>query len=267
MRLTQEESNGMVFSAVMHAGLLLLAFLVKTEPTSKQAFAFIEVSIGEFQTGSPSQMSDTRNADLESRKNPAVNPEQTELREAETKNQAGENTEKSADLARQTQDIQDNTVVKTPDTDKKNPEKDREQAENATKASEKDARQADSDKKGALNTGDIKGKTGSETSEQGTGEDEKLAAPYQLVWEGDIVRKPLTNIKPAFAGDMDAVITVRFQVRPDGTVGQMIPLKKMSPELEREVMKTLRTARFSALPSGAPQLAQWGTITFRFVLE
>jgi TonB family protein len=66
---------------------------------------------------------------------------------------------------------------------------------------------------------------------------------------------------------VEAEITIRFQVKPAGTVGKMIPLKRMNPELEREILKTLRTWRFSRLPQTVPQTVQWGTITFRFVLE
>lgn len=65
----------------------------------------------------------------------------------------------------------------------------------------------------------------------------------------------------------EATITIRFKVKPDGSIGRVVPLKKMNPKLEREVTRTLRSWRFSQLPSGLPQQSQWGTITFRFVLE
>jgi TonB family protein len=92
-------------------------------------------------------------------------------------------------------------------------------------------------------------------------------APYELKWEGDIDRAPMVQSLPGNVSNSESVITVRFEVRPDGTVGRVIPLRKMGPELEREVMSTLRTWRFSRLPSGSPQQTQWGTITFRFVFE
>jgi TonB family protein len=72
---------------------------------------------------------------------------------------------------------------------------------------------------------------------------------------------------PENTTDHEATITIRFEVKPDGSIGRIIPLKKMNPELEREVMHTLRSWRFSRLPSGIPQQSQWGTITFRFVLD
>jgi TonB family protein len=72
---------------------------------------------------------------------------------------------------------------------------------------------------------------------------------------------------PSNQTNEEAVISVRFEVHPDGSLGRIIPLRKMNPELEREVMRTLRSWRFSRLPSGVPQEPQWGIITFRFVLD
>lgn len=92
-------------------------------------------------------------------------------------------------------------------------------------------------------------------------------SPYELKWEGDLDRAPMVQSLPKNTSNSEAVITVRFEVQPDGTVGRVIPLRKMNPELEREVMSTLRTWRFSRLPGGAPQQTQWGTITFRFVAK
>ena len=86
-------------------------------------------------------------------------------------------------------------------------------------------------------------------------------------WEGDIQRAPLQQAMPRYVVEVEAVITVRFEVRADGTVGRVQPLQRMNPELEREVLNTLRSWRFSRLPSSVPQESQWGRITFRFVLR
>lgn len=95
----------------------------------------------------------------------------------------------------------------------------------------------------------------------------KSSSPYELSWEGEIDRSPIIQTLPDNPNNSEVVITVRFEVRPDGTVGRIIPLRKMNPELEREVMSTLRSWRFSSLPGGVPQQTQWGTITFRFVVQ
>jgi hypothetical protein len=95
--------------------------------------------------------------------------------------------------------------------------------------------------------------------------DDSQSAPYELKWEGNIQRDPLVQPLPQNTTNAEGVISVRFQVKPDGSVGMIIPLKKMNEELEKEVQRTLRSLQFSKLPSGTPQQAQWGTITFRFV--
>jgi TonB family protein len=97
--------------------------------------------------------------------------------------------------------------------------------------------------------------------------EKEVSTPYELRWEGDIERNPMVLPLPDNVTDSEATITIRFEVKPDGSIGRIIPLKQMNPELEREVMSTLRSWRFSRLPSGIPQQSQWGTITFQFVLE
>ena len=96
------------------------------------------------------------------------------------------------------------------------------------------------------------------------------SARFQLDWEGDFNRAPLVQPLPDYPHhqtDSDAVISVRFEVRPDGSVGRLQSIIKATPELEREVLRTLRSWRFSRLPSNMPQESQYATITFRFVLE
>lgn len=91
------------------------------------------------------------------------------------------------------------------------------------------------------------------------------SAPFDLKWEGDLDRSPLVQPLPSNTTNTEGEVSVRFEVRPDGTVGRIIPLRKLDPELEQEVQRTLRNWKFSRLPAGAPQQAQWGTITFRFM--
>lgn len=93
------------------------------------------------------------------------------------------------------------------------------------------------------------------------------SAAYDLKWEGDLDRSPMVQPLPSNITNLEGVVSVRFEVRPDGTVGRIIPLRKLDSELEQEVNRTLRNWKFSRLPAGAPQQAQWGTITFRFVFN
>jgi TonB family protein len=72
---------------------------------------------------------------------------------------------------------------------------------------------------------------------------------------------------PNYQVEVEAVITVRFEVRPDGSVGRIQPIRRSNPELESEITRTLRSWKFSRLPNNTPQESQFGVITFRFVLN
>lgn len=93
------------------------------------------------------------------------------------------------------------------------------------------------------------------------------SSPYNLQWEGNLDRSPMVQPLPENVAGFEAVISIRFEVLPNGSIGRIIPLRKLDPDVEREVMRTLRSWRFSRLPSGVPQEPQWGSITFRFVLD
>src|SRR5690606_31849750 len=127
--------------------------------------------------------------------------------------------------------------------------------------------QAERSEEGAERTGDIRGTTGQVNTDQGTSDDPTKSAPFSLEWEGDIVRAPISQPLPSYVEEVEAVITVRFEVGPDGRVKTIIPLRKMSPALETEIKRTLQGWTFARLPSGVPQESQWGRITFRFVLN
>ncbi len=63
----------------------------------------------------------------------------------------------------------------------------------------------------------------------------------------------------------EAEIQVRITVLPDGTIGSVDLLRRGPPELERLVLESLRTWRFSPLPPGLSGL-QDGIVTFTFQL-
>ena len=93
------------------------------------------------------------------------------------------------------------------------------------------------------------------------------SARFALEWEGDFNRAPLVQPMPEYYSHTESVVSVRFEVRPDGTVGRLQPIIKRDTELEREVLRTLRSWRFSRLPANMPQESQYGVVTFRFFLE
>ncbi len=63
----------------------------------------------------------------------------------------------------------------------------------------------------------------------------------------------------------EAEIQVRIEVLPDGTVGSVRLIRRGPPELERLVLESLRTWRFSPLPPGLEGV-QDGIVTFTFRL-
>jgi len=90
---------------------------------------------------------------------------------------------------------------------------------------------------------------------------------YDLQWESELSRTPMAQPMPSIITNKETVVTLRFEVHPDGSLGRVISLRQMPPDIEREVMRTLRSWRFSRLPSGVPQEPQWGTVTFRLVSQ
>ena len=105
---------------------------------------------------------------------------------------------------------------------------------------------------------------GDETGDPGTGAQEEAAAPYDI--EG-LDRDPQRAPLPRYAEKVNARIRVQITVNPEGRIVRRIPLRKANPQLEAAVMSALQQWRFNALPPGAPQQNQTGTITFTFRLE
>ncbi len=62
-------------------------------------------------------------------------------------------------------------------------------------------------------------------------------------------------------------VTLQFNVLPDGSVEQIIPVRKTDELLESAAINALRTWRFEALPSQIEQKSQTGKVTFNFKLE
>jgi TonB family protein len=232
--------------------------------------SFIEVEFGEFQTGRLTQFSEIEDQEVATRPNPSEvetdEPAEDSPETVETPEPQNQDDTKPVDLPDEVEDVIEEPI-ETPVTDEIDPtqtsvENTEEEIEIAPLA------QQDVDtQEGADESGDVDGAIGETDSDQGIGTDDDKTAPYELSWEGDIERAPMVQPLPTNNANTEAVITVRFEVRPNGTVGRIIPLRKMNPELETEVMSTLRTWRFSRLPGGVPQTSQWGTITFRFVFD
>jgi len=267
--LKDENRFGATVTGVLHLLLLIFAILYHIHMDVDNRPAYIEVTLGEFQTGTVAEYAEEQQEEVATRPDPPqVEPDEPdpEIPEPEeTPQPEAEETAKPVDLSEQLEEI-DAEVLETPDTDQINPEVVQQQQEEVVEAPPRTA-QDDQIQEGDEESGDVDGAQGELNVEQGAGTDAERSSPYDLRWEGDLDRSPMVQPLPENTENVEAVIAVRFEVFPDGTIGRIIPERKMNPELEREVFRTLRNWRFSRLPSGVPQEPQWGTITFRFVFD
>lgn len=60
---------------------------------------------------------------------------------------------------------------------------------------------------------------------------------------------------------------LKFWVLPDGTIGEVIPLKRGDTRLEQIAIRYLKKWQFEPLPPGVPQQQIWGTIPIKFTLQ
>ncbi len=106
--------------------------------------------------------------------------------------------------------------------------------------------------------------TGTGLGETGTGKG-KGEGLGEIEWGGGGNRTVLNKTIPPFPpGASSAQIRIRFTVLPDGTVGQMIPMQKGDPLLERAAMNALRRWKFNPI-SG--DVVMTGIIPFTFKLD
>lgn len=268
--IDEENRFGIAVTAGIHIVLLIIAILWHIRMDIDTRPAYIEVALGEYQTGALAEFAEQQPEEVATRPDPAeVEPEEPEPEVPEPEEVTPEVPEEAArpvDLADQVEEV-DSEPVETPDTEQINPESTPVQQQEEVVASPPRTEQAEQIQEGEDQSGDERGLVGELDVEQGIGTDADRASPYDLRWEGDLERSPMVQPLPENRQDVEATITVRFEVTPKGSVGRIIPLRKMNPELEREVMNKLRSWQFSRLPSGVPQEAQWGLITFRFVLD
>jgi len=68
---------------------------------------------------------------------------------------------------------------------------------------------------------------------------------------------------------VDAKVTLQFKVLPSGTVDGQILVKRTAGwrQLDELAIKSLREFLFEPLPPAAPQVPQWGELTFHFKPE
>jgi len=268
--LHNEDRFALAVSGGIHVVLFVIFLLYTFSINSNVRPSFIEVEFGEFKSGTPAEYAEQQADKVATRPNPSEtkpeNPEPEKPDPVEEKQSITEETTKPVDVPDQEEKVEEQEV-KTPETDKVDPQEETSEEKQKEVTVPPKTEKDEVQQEGAETSGDEQGNTGEVNADQGTGNQQEKSAPYELKWEGDIERNPMVQPLPNNTTNEEATITIRFEVKPDGSMGRIIPLKKMNPELEREVMSTLRSWRFSRLPSGVPQQSQWGTITFRFVFD
>lgn len=267
------KDDGRALIATIGVASLLVAFSLwyTIDMGRNMRPSFIEVEFGEFQTGSMTEFSEVENEEVATRPNPSeVETEEPTEETPETEEIPETNAEedtKPVDLPDEVEEVTEESI-ETPVTEEIDPTQnsevsDEEEIEIAPIAQEELETQD-----GAEESGDVEGATGDTDSDQGLGNDEDNTSPYDLTFEGDLDRTPLSQNLPINNTNLDAIVTMGFEVLPNGTVGRIWPIRRSgNPELEREVMATLRNWRFTRLPSGVPQTNQRGSITFKFIVE
>jgi periplasmic protein TonB len=270
-KVDEEDRFGLAVTGAIHLVILIIAILYTMDLKYEDRAAFMEVTLGEFRSGTIAEYAEVQREQVATRPNPSEtqpdepDPEITQPEEAPQT--PVEEVAKPVDLPDQIEEIEDDEIVETPDTDVIDPEAEEVTEDIVEEVVPPSAQEDEQVQEGVEESGDERGARGDPNVDQGIGHTPDRSAPYDLQWEGELNRSPMVQPLPSNQTNEEAVITIRFEVHPDGSLGRVIPLRKMNPELEREVMRTLRSWRFSRLPSGVPQEPQWGTITFRFVLD
>lgn len=93
-------------------------------------------------------------------------------------------------------------------------------------------------------------------------------SPFEI--EGKAAQRSiLTKVIPQYPENLqqEAIVKIRFTVLPNGLVGEMIPIIKGNDLLERISLDAFKQWRFSPLPPNVAQIAEQGTITFKYFLK
>jgi TonB family protein len=92
---------------------------------------------------------------------------------------------------------------------------------------------------------------------------------YQLEWLGGGKRRVLEKFLPAYPPGLqkELGIKLKFMVLPDGSLDQILPVKKGDPMLEELTLKAFKRWKFEPLSAKAEQKPQAGMITFTFRLK
>ena len=92
---------------------------------------------------------------------------------------------------------------------------------------------------------------------------------FSIDWGGNGSRRLLSGRYPRYpeGTEKEMIVTLQFTVLPDGSVANIVPVRRSDELLEREAMAALQTWRFDPLPTQYAQKNQIGIVPFHFKLE
>lgn len=267
--ITKEEQFGLGISAVIHIVLLVLFLLWVNTPEEQERFAFIEVTLGEFRDGAPAQQAERRVPEVATRPQPRPQPVQQPQPDPEPQPQPPvrqQEVAKPVQAPEQTQDIQTETVIETPPTPKVDPTvRDPEPQPREERQPDPVQTRDEVERRGSLVSGDPRGLRG-DNVDQGPSTDAQRAGPVRIDWDG-FERRAQTQPLPEYNSDRDSIVEVEITVNPSGIVTMVQPIRITDPDLLREVIRTLNTWRFNALPANVPQEDQKGRVRITFTVS
>lgn len=251
-RVKDSDWYGLGATLLLHGALLLLLALMNVGATEPEPLGYVEVEFGPIAEGQPVQRAvETQpEAPEEAEPEPETPPEPRAAPPREAR---------AVDLADQRTDVRDEEQVQTPETETISPTTQNEPAEREEPEPRPEPRPAVEPLGGATD-----GDAGADRGTPGPAQQEQRSSPFQI--EG-LNRNPVYAPLPTYAEKVTATISMRITVDPQGRITAMTPVRKGNPALERAVRAALDRWRFNPLPRNAPQQAQTGTVTFRFVVE
>ena len=72
---------------------------------------------------------------------------------------------------------------------------------------------------------------------------------------------------PSASIKINIELRFRFWVMPDGSIGEVIPIKRGNADLEQIAISYLKQWRFEPLPLNVAQQQMWGTIPIKFIAQ
>ncbi|GEM_PF-1346652 len=94
-------------------------------------------------------------------------------------------------------------------------------------------------------------------------------ASVKISWSGGAGRARITGRLPSYpqSEQREATVTARFTVSPEGTVSNILIVRKATPGFEQAVLSALRTWKFNPLRDAGAAAEQTATAVFSFKLR